>query len=169
MKNLKSVNSYHLSFNSYLIEPIEHGDKLYSRVYDKSGEVIVSRKPLYIVRKSCELMGTKYNAAREYSKKLLGDGKHKYPVIIAYDYGVPLVFFPILSPSSPNNIWIGLHSMINTIPSPTKDQITLVLKDDREITLQVPLATFNFQYVRASMLQKQASNQRLIIQNDLLL
>ncbi len=167
MKNLKSIDSYHLSFNSYLIEPLEHGDKLYSRIYDKSGEVIVSRKPLYIIRKSCDLMGSRYNAAREVSKKFLGDGKHKLPIIIAYDYGVPLVFFPILSPTSPSNVWIGLHSIINI--QPLKDRTKITLKDDREIILQLPQSSFNNQYVRATMLQKHASNQRLIIQNDLLL
>ncbi|HWL25733.1 MAG TPA: competence protein ComK [Ureibacillus sp.] len=167
MKNLQTIDSYCLSFNSYLIEPLEHGDKLYSRVYDKSGEVIVSRKPLYIVRKSCDLMGSKYNAARKVSKKLLGDYMHKLPVIIAYDFGIPLVFFPILSPSSPNNVWVGLHSIINI--EPLKDQTKITLKDDREIILQMPQSSFNNQYVRATMLQKRASNQRLIIQNDLLL
>ncbi|SOC35010.1 competence protein ComK [Ureibacillus acetophenoni] len=167
MKKLQTVDSYYLSFNSYLIEPIEHGDKLYSRVYDKSGEVIVSRKPLYIIRKSCDLMGSKYNAAREFSKRFLGDSKHKLPVIIAYDYGVPLVFFPILSPTSSSNVWVGLHSIINI--QSVNDQTKITLKDEREIILQLPQTSFNNQYVRATMLQKHASNKRLIIQNDLLL
>ncbi|KGR80593.1 competence protein ComK [Ureibacillus manganicus] len=167
MSKLKPVNSYYLSFNSYLIEPIQHGDKLYSRVYDKSGEVVVSRKPLYIIRKSCDLMGSRYNAAREVSKNFLGPDKHKLPIIIAYDYGVPLVFFPILSPTSPSNVWVGLHSIINI--QQDMDQTKITLKDDREIILQVPQSSFNNQYVRATMLQKHASNQRLIIQNAILL
>ncbi|KGR90535.1 hypothetical protein CD30_10705 [Ureibacillus massiliensis 4400831 = CIP 108448 = CCUG 49529] len=167
MQSETIVDSYHLSFNSYLIKPIKKGEKLYSCVYDKSGEVIVSRKPLYIIRKSCILMGTSYTAAREVSKSFFGKEKHKLPIIIAYDYGIPLVFFPILSPASPNNVWVALHSIVNIQKA---DDCTLItLKDDREIKLQVHYTSFCTQYVCATMLQKYGSNQRLIIQNDLLL
>nr|WP_106783781.1 competence protein ComK [Lysinibacillus timonensis] len=161
------LQSYHLSFNSYLVEPMMHEGKLYSRVYDKSGEVIVSKKPIQIIRKSCLLMGTSYKAAREVSKKFFGPEKHKLPIVITYDFGNALVFFPILSPSSPNNVWVGLHSIINIRKS--NDQTIITLKDNRELTVQINCSSFSMQYVCATMLQKHATSQRLIIQKDILL
>lgn len=166
LKNNKFVESYHLSFNSYLIEPIQHGDKLYSRVYDKGGEVIVTMKPLNIVRKSCILMGTSYNAARKSSKNFFGDKRHLLPIIIAYDYGVPLVFFPIQSPSSPSNVWVGLHSIINTTDISDRTQITL--RDDRTIVLPINYNSFSRQFLDSTMLQKHARYRRSIIQDDIL-
>lgn len=165
MEHTNIVDSYHVSFNTYLVEPIQHEDKLFSRVYDKSGEVIVSRKPLYIIRKSCLLMGSNYNAARETSKSFFGKEKHKLPIIISHDYGIPCVFFPLLSPTSPNNLWIGLHAITNI--RRYNDCTEITLKNGKEIILHVHYSSFCSQYVSATMLQKYAKNQRLILQNEL--
>lgn len=165
LEDVNVVNSYHISFNTYLIEPMEHGEKLYSRVYDKNGEIIVERKPLYIVRKSCYAMGSNYNAARMVAKRFFGKEKHKLPIIISHDYGIPCVFFPLLSPASPSNVWIGLHAIINI--RRLKDFTEITLKNGKELVLQINYSSFCSQYVCATMLQKYAANQRLIIQNEL--
>lgn len=164
-ENINVVDYYHLSFNSYLIEPVKHEDKLFSRVYDKTGEVIVGRKPIYIVRKSCQVMGNNYKAAREVSKRFFGKEKHKLPIIISHDYGIPCVFFPLLSPASPSNVWIGLHAVTNIRRS--KDCTEITLKDGKELLLNVNYSSFCSQYVSASMLQKYATNERLIFQNEM--
>lgn len=163
-KRLNVVDSYHISFNTYLIEPIVHGDVIYSRVYDKSGIVTVSRKPIYIIRKSCILMGTNYRMARLLSKRFFGNEKHKVPIIISHDYGMPCVFFPLLSPTSPNNVWVGLHAIINI--RRLKDSTEVTLKDGRELVLNLNYSSFCTQYVSASMLQKFGTNQRLILKNE---
>lgn len=165
METLNFVDSYYVSFDTYLIEPLKHGDKLFSRIYEKGGEVIVGRKPIYLIRKSCSLTGTNYKSARIMSKSFFGKEKHKLPVIISHDYGIPCVFFPLLSPASPNNVWVGLHAIINIRRHNDCTEITL--KDGREMTLHVHYTSFCSQYVSASMLQKYASNQRLVIQSEL--
>ena len=165
MGNATIAESYHVSFNTYLIEPLIHGDKLYSRVYDKNGEMVVSRKPIYIIRKSCVLMGSNYKTARTVSKRFFGDEKHKLPIIISHDYGMPCVFFPLLSPTSPNNVWVGLHAIINI--RRFKDCTEITLKDGRELILNFNYSSFCTQYVCATMLNKFGTHQRLILQNDL--
>lgn len=164
LKNRTFIESYRISFNTYLIMPIKHGEKLYSHVYDKNGEYIVERKPLYIVRKSCEVLGYNYNHAKNFSKSFFGKEKHKLPIIITHD-GIPNVFFPLFSPSSPNNIWIGLHAITNIRRHKEFTEITLI--DGREKVLHINYASFCSQYVCATMLQKHASHQRIIIRNEL--
>lgn len=165
LENVNVVDAYHISFNTYLIEPIKHGDKLFSHIYDKNGEVIVERKPIYIVRKSCHDLGTNYNATRIVAKRFFGNEKHKLPIIIFHDFGIPCVFFPLLSPTSSNNIWIGLHAITNIRRHHDCTQITL--KNGKEILLQLNFPSFCSQYVNATMLQKYATKQRSIIQNEL--
>ncbi|MFC7685681.1 competence protein ComK [Ureibacillus sp. GCM10028918] len=163
-KNIILIESYRISFNTYLMMPIKRGEKLYCHVYDKNGEYVVERKPLYIVRKSCEVLGYNYTHAKNFSKSVLGKAKHKLPVIITHD-GIPNVFFPLFSPSSPNNIWVGLHAIANIRRLKDFTQITLI--DGKEFELQINYSSFCAQYVAATMLLKHASNQRIIIRNEL--
>lgn len=164
LRNSIHIESYRISLNTYLIMPVQHGDKLYSHVYDKNGEYIVERKPLYIVRKSCEVLGYNYNNAKNFSKSFFGKEKHKLPIIITHD-GIPNVFFPLFSPASPNNIWIGLHAITNIRRLKESTEITLI--NGKEFVLQINYASFCSQYVCATMLQKHASHQRIIIRNEL--
>lgn len=165
LENVIVVNSYHISFNTYLIEPMQHGNKIYSRVHDKNGEYVVERKPLYIVRNSCNVLGGNYNNARNLAKRFLGKEKHKLPIVISHDYGIPNVFFPLLSPASPNNVWIGLHAIINI--RRLKDFTEITLKNGKIFVLQINYASFCAQYVCATMLHKYAAAQRILIQNEL--
>ncbi|CAM5554719.1 hypothetical protein LSPH24S_05661 [Lysinibacillus sphaericus] len=42
------VNGYLMSFNTYLLQPIQHESKIFTRVIDKHNELIVTRKPLHV-------------------------------------------------------------------------------------------------------------------------
>lgn len=153
------VDSYTVTKDTYIIEPIIHEDKIFSRIYDKSGEVIVSNKPLYVIRRSCRNVGNNFNFARQISKNFFGEEKHKLPIIISFEYGIPSVFFPILSPFSPNNIWVGINGIINIRRDGNNTEITL--KDGREVMLQINYSSFCVQYVCAMMLFKHAQTKRL--------
>ncbi len=163
--NENIIDSYHISFNTYLIEPITKEGKLYSHVYDKGGEYVVGRKPLYIVRNSCNVLGSNYNNSMKMARIFFGKDKHKLPIVITHDFGIPNVFFPLFSPSSPNNMWIGLHGIANI--RRLKEFTEITLKDGKELIIEINYASFCAQYVSATMLQKFASQQRLIIRNEL--
>ena len=165
LENVTVIDSYHISFNTYLIVPTKHGEKLYSHVFDKHGEYVVERKPLYIVRNSCTVLGGNYNNSKRMAKCFFGKEKHKLPIVVTHDFGIPTVFFPLLSPSSPNNIWIGLHAIINI--RRVNDLTEITLRDGKELVLQINYASFCSQYVCATMLQKYASHQRTLIRNEL--
>ena len=165
LKNSIVIDSYHISFNTYLIVPVKHGEKLYSHVYDKSGEYVVEQKPLYIVRNSCNVLGNNYNNAKKIAKCFLGKEKHKLPIVVTHDFGIPNVFFPLLSPSSSNNIWIGLHAITNI--RRLKEFTEITLKNGTELVLPLNYASFCSQYVSATMLQKHVAHQRSTIRNEL--
>lgn len=158
------VDSYILSKNTYLVEPIKHEDKLYSKVYEKTGEFIVRKKPLKLIRDTCKMMGGTYNSARAYSKSFFGNEKHKLPIIVTHNYGIPCVFFPLYSPTSPSNVWVSLNAIINIRKMDNCTVITL--KNEKEITLFVSYNSFCSQYVCATMLYKHFLSQRLIIEQE---
>ncbi|QCR31552.1 competence protein ComK [Lysinibacillus sp. SGAir0095] len=161
-KNVPVLKSYHITLDTYLIEPIMCGEKIYSYVYDKKGEFIVERKPFYIVRRSCDVLGYNYKSAIKFSKEFFGKDKHKLPILIAHD-GKPNILFPIYSPTSPNNIWVGLHGIANIGVNKHPSEITLL--DGKEKTLPVSITSLNSQYVYATMLYKYSSQLKMMIQN----
>lgn len=163
--NSKVMDSYFISHNTYMIESIIHENKLYSRIYDKTGEFIVKQKPISLIRNACHLMGSSYKGSRELSKRFFGNRKQKLPILITQDFGVPCIFFPLLSPLSKNNVWVSLNSIIN-IRKDTDNTTIITLKNEKEIKLNVSHTSFSIQYVDSSMYQKYLIRQRTIFHKD---
>lgn len=157
------VNGYLMSFNTYLLEPIQYNSKIFTRVIDKHNELIVTRKPLHVLRKSCISLGTTYEAAKHSAKRFFGN-QHKLPIVVTFDYGYPCIFLPTYSPNSIHNIWIGLHAISNIVPS--KMGCIVTLKNDQQIELPVQYASISKQFVNASMLYKHYMNERKQISQD---
>lgn len=158
MKKISNVlGSYLMSFNTYYVEPVTHGHRVYSRVIDKHNEVIVAKKPLQIVRKSCTFLGTTYEATRMLSKEFFGN-QHKLPIILTHDFGIPCVFIPTCSPKSDTNAWIGLHAIEHA--QPYKNFTKVLLKNDDELIVPTQFASFSKQYMNGMMLHKHYSKLR---------
>lgn len=92
------VNGYLISFNTYLLQPIQHDSKVFTHVIDKHNELIVTRKPMHVLRKSCLSLGSTYEAAKQSAKRFFGN-QHKLPIVVAFDYGYPCIFLPTFSPA----------------------------------------------------------------------
>lgn len=159
----KFVNSYLISFNTYLLQPIQHDAKVFTHVIDKHNELIVTRKPMHVLRKSCISLGSTYEAAKQSAKRFFGN-QHKLPIVVAFDYGFPCIFLPTYSPNSIHNIWIGLHAITNITPSKTGCVVTL--KNDKKIELPIQYASISKQFVNASMLYKHYMNERKQLSQD---
>ena len=157
------VNGYLMSFNTYLLQPIQHESKIFTHVIDKHNELIVTRKPLHVLRKSCISMGTTYEAAKYSAKRFFGN-QHKLPIVVAYDYGFPCIFLPTYSPQSIHNIWIGLHAISNI--SPSNEGCMITLKNDMEIELPIKYNSISKQFVNASMLYKHYMEERKQLRHD---
>lgn len=85
----KYVNAYLMSFNTYLLQPVKHESKIFTCVIDKHNELIVTRKPMHVIRKSCIALGTTYEVARNSARRFFGN-QHKLPIVVAYDFYSPL-------------------------------------------------------------------------------
>lgn len=161
------LGSYIMSFNTYFLEPFQQENFIFSRIIDKHNKVIVSRKPMQIIRKSCLFLGTTYEATRALSKQFFGN-QHKLPVILTHDFGVPCIFIPILSPRSHANAWIGLHAIDQAMPS-SDNSTKVILKNGEILYLPVQYASFSKQFMNATMLQKHFLRVRRSLLDDIVL
>ncbi|MEK4424151.1 competence protein ComK [Solibacillus sp. FSL K6-1523] len=152
LKNLPQVSNYIASNSTYFLKSISHREKTYTLVSDKHGKVIYPNKPLKIIRSTCRLHGSSYQASQYQAKQFFGKSKHKLPIMIAYDFGDPCVLFPLFSPNSLQNIWISFQSIINIVEH--NDETIVTFLDGSEERLPLHCKSFNHQYVRASMFYK---------------
>lgn len=153
----KYVNAYLMSFNTYLLQPVKHESKIFTCVIDKHNELIVTRKPMHVIRKSCLSLGTTYEAARNSARRFFGN-HHKLPIVVAYDFGLPCIFLPTYSPNSEQNVWIGLHAIKNITPIQSGSLLTLI--NGVRLELPVKYASISKQFMNASMLYKHYVEER---------
>ncbi|MFC5540422.1 MAG: competence protein ComK [Bacilli bacterium] len=163
MADLKDFDWYYITPNTYVVEPVEYNGKSCSRVYDKFEIFYIDKKPLKLLNDTFRKLGTTYKASMDFSKRFLGKGKHKVPIVLSYDQ--PYVFLPVLSPSSSKNIWIAQHAIINIRKG--KDGTIITLKNEVEIELPIHYTSFCAQYACATMLLKYALKQRKLFQREL--
>lgn len=151
-KSIPKVSNYIASHTTYFLKSISHHERIYTLVADKHGRVIYPYKPIKIIRNTCKLHGSTYQASQLQAKQFFGKNKHKLPILISYDFGDPCIFFPLFSPSSPHNIWIAFQSIVNIVEHKEETIVTFI--DGSEEYLPLHCKSFNHQYVRASMFYK---------------
>lgn len=103
-------SDYLITFDTLALLPIWEDGKLHTKVLEKKMELIVHQKPLTIIKKSLIHYGSNLPQMISYSKQILGT-LHKLPIIVSRDFGMPLIFFPTLSPESTENCWVNFHEI----------------------------------------------------------
>ncbi|MEK4228453.1 competence protein ComK [Solibacillus sp. FSL H8-0538] len=151
-KDFRYVTSYIASNTTFLLRSITANGKTHTIIHDKQGKVKFAQKPIKIVRATCRIHGTTFEAAQKMAKLFFGDNRHKLPIMISIDYGNPCVFFPLFSPHSTSNIWVNLQSITNIVER--GDETIITLTDMSEEVLPIHYKSFNQQYVRAMMFYK---------------
>lgn len=150
LKSSQNNSPYIISFDTFIIQPIMTPNKIESAIIERNQEITSFRRPSQIVRKSCYYYGNSFQSIINSSKRILGKS-HKLPIVIAHDFGQPLVFFPTMSPTSIHTEWIGLHAIRNITPSPLG--CTIHLENDRYSEVMVSEATLHRQYTLATLLK----------------
>ena len=89
-----------------MLQPVIKGNKISTRVIERNCELNIPRKPIHIVKKSCDYYGGSFQNSTNTAKLALGK-HHKTPIIVAHDFGTPYIFLPTMSPTSEQNIWIS--------------------------------------------------------------
>lgn len=155
--------AYLISFDTLLITPTQHEGQLVSQIIDKNFETVVLRKPIYLIRKTCLTLGMSYEMARKNAKSFFTN-QHKLPIVIAHHYGMPCIFFPTLSPSSPHNSWVGLHAVKRIDPIGEGCMLTLIT--NQRITLDVSYTTMLKQYANATLLYRHFKKEQQVLVHE---
>ena len=156
--NSELVPKYIISNSTYCLISQPYRNKIYTLALDKYGQFTVPFPPLRVLRHTCSLHGTTYEAAKHHAKSFFGRGRHKMPIMVAYNFGDPCVLFPLFSPQSKQNIWITLNAVVNIEEQNESTLVTFINGTQR--VLPVHLKSFNQQYVRAAIYYKNIIIQR---------
>jgi competence protein ComK len=151
LKKPNLSSKYHVSFDTFILQPVKKGNKIETRVMERDGELTVPRKPHHIISKSCIYYGGSLQNATNSTTDTIGI-RHKIPIIVAHDYGMPCIFLPTMSPSSEQNVWLAFHAINYFLP----DDMGCVVhfENGQSILLNISVATMQRQYSYAALLSK---------------
>lgn len=144
-----------------MLAPQNVGKKTFTKVIEREGTLVVSRKPLHIITRSCKHYGSDFETTLNTSKLLFGDNRRKSPILLANSYGVPYIFIPTLSPLSNQNVWIAYHS----IDFFKKDGLgtTIFLDNGQSFKTEVSAPTIYRQYALARLIEKDFLKKRQLL------
>lgn len=151
MKKRNSVVNYIISFDTFMLQPVTVGEMISTRVIERNREFNISKKPIHIVRKSCDYYGSSLQNSVNIAKIALGN-HHKTPIIVAHDFGIPYIFLPTMSPTSEQNVWISYHAITRIEP----DDLGCIihLENNRTYKVNISAATMYRQFSFCNLLEK---------------
>ncbi|MDW0110783.1 competence protein ComK [Sporosarcina aquimarina] len=151
MHSRKSTVNYVINFDTLVLQPVKEGYKLSTRVIERHSEFTLPKKPLQIVKKTCELYGASLQTRTLTARQALGN-RHKTPIVIAHAFNTPYIFLPTMSPKAEENMWISSHAILDF----QEEEVgcTVVLENGYEIKLNVSTPTMWRQLAFASLLEK---------------
>lgn len=151
MKNVKRASDYVVSFDTFMLIPTLEDERISTHIIERNADIIIPRKPLHIIRKSCSHYGGSLQNSTN-SARITLNNRHKTPIIIASDFGRPCIFMPTISPQSDQNIWISYHAIdaIETDPL----GCTIHMENKRSFKSTISASTMYRQQALCSFLEK---------------
>ena len=105
--NKKRIGSYIVSFDTFMLQPVFKGNKISTRVIERNGEFDrLHENPFILLEILAIFMVALLQNSTNTAKLAIGK-RHKTPIIIAHDFGIPYIFLPTMSPNSELNTWIS--------------------------------------------------------------
>lgn len=150
------ISSSVISYGTLVLEPVLIESRLVTRIYERNQIFNVPLKPKHYLNKSCRHYGTSYRGTSNISKKFLKN-RHKLPIIVAYNNGLPIIALPMMSPESDQNVWIFLHAIINFERS--KKGCLVHMEFNQTIDLDVSIATIERQIALGIMLERECTRR----------
>ncbi|RFU63541.1 transcriptional regulator [Peribacillus saganii] len=143
------IEEYEITPYTLLLMPIQYGSKTYTRIYELNEEFISPFRPLDIIKKSCQYFGSSYEGRREGTKRLIKI-THKAP--IAIDPTSSIFFFPTISPSRPQCVWLA-HEHISSYSRSGAAETSITFRNQKSINLPVSFSSFENQLLRTAHLK----------------
>jgi competence protein ComK len=104
------LEEYEVNSFTMLLEPVQYGSKLFTKVIEISDEFLVPLKPLDVIKNSCKYFGVDYESRKKGTKQLIG---YTRKVPIAIEPSNRIFFFPTTSPAGNECIWISSEHVEN--------------------------------------------------------
>ena len=145
-------STYVVTLKTLVLEPVLSELGVETRIIEMDKVLTDSKTPLHSIRHSCLHYGHSFQNAMHSAKKFL-NRLHKPPIVIAFNHGSPITFFPTLSPNAPDNVWIALHAVSNI--HPIKNGCIIHLINGDKIKVNVASTTIYRQIALGNCLEKE--------------
>ena len=157
--HIKTEN-YLINSDTFVLGPIKEGYKISTHVIERTDEFSLPKKPLQIVKKTCELYGSSLKTRTITARHALGN-RHKTPIVVAHAFDTPYIFLPTMSPTSDENVWIAYHAI-----SDFKEQeygCSVKLENGRQIKVNVSTPTMWRQFAFAALLERDFNKKQFML------
>lgn len=151
MHSPKNVNNYLINSDTYVLLPIQEDYKLSTHVIERQTEFALPKKPIQIVRKTCEIYGSSLKTRTVVARHALGN-RHKTPIVVAHAFDTPYIFLPTMSPNSDDNVWISYHAIVDF--KEEKTGCSVELANGRNVKVNVSTPTMWRQFAFAALLER---------------
>ena len=146
-----SQSSFIISTSTFVLRTIQKNNSVKTLIIEGDQTFIHPRKSMHLIRSACRHYGTSLTVATSHAKRILSN-RHKVPILIAFDRGIPLIMIPTMSPNSEQNIWIAFHSIVNFKADELGNTIIYLL-NNHSIHVNVSVSTIQRQIALAHILQ----------------
>lgn len=144
---------YEINEGTLAILPL---DVYRSKVLEDEVEYVIEENPYQIMDDSCRYFGSSYKGRKEGARSILGEG-YKIPILV--EDGRNIVFFPTVSPSAHDCIWIASKKIKCT---KYIDELSskIIFDNSKEIEVPISKRSLDNQLLRATRLESVVRNRK---------
>lgn len=161
MHSRKNTENYLINSDTFVLQPIREGYKLTTRVIERHTEFELPKKPIQIVKKTCELYGASLKTRTLTARHALGN-RHKTPIVVAHAFDTPYIFLPTMSPNSEENVWISYHAIADF--QEENVGCTVMLENGYKMKVNVSTPTMWRQFAFAALLERDFAKKQFLLQ-----
>lgn len=144
---------YEINEGTLAILPL---DVYRSKVLEDDVEYVIEENPYQIMEDSCRYFGSSYKGRKEGARSILGQG-YKTPILV--EDGRNIVFFPTVSPTAHDCIWIASKKIKYT---KYLDELSskIIFDNSKEIEVPISKRSLDNQLLRATRLESVVRNRK---------
>lgn len=128
-----------------------------SVVMEKEEEFFISKSPKKLIEYSCEYFGSSFEGRSKGSINILNGASHKLPIIIEETNNI--IFFPTLSPSREECIWLSLNHIFK-FKENANQETEITFDNGKIVNIPISILSFTNQYSRACQLSAALENRK---------
>ena len=157
LKNINQDLPYIISTSTLVLQTIRKKNGTETLITENDRTFTHPRKSTHIIRAACQHYGSSFKVATSHAKRILFN-RHKVPILIAFDRGIPLIMIPTMSATSEQNIWIAFHAIVN-FKAGEFGHTVIHLINNESIRVNASEATIQRQIALAYILQLDYQNK----------